>query len=248
MTQYASLAEIYDALMSGIDYDRWAGYIAELLCLHGARQVEEVLDLACGTGSTTLALARRGFKVTGLDLSGEMLRVAGEKARWEGLPAEFLQADMRDFELPAPVDLAVVFQDGLNYLPEKEDLVQAFCRVAAALRPGGFFIFDINGVEKLPRGNGEPAVVETPEFVLVYRSSFVREDTWEINVTGFVPAGGGLWRRFSETHRERVIGDTEVKEALRQAGFGLLGVYGAFTLEEPGMDTRRVFYVAKKGA
>lgn len=246
MTQYAGLSEIYDMLMSGIDYDRWAGYIDGLLRLHDAPPVVGVLDLACGTGSTTLALARRGFHVTGLDLSGEMLRVAEEKARLEGLQADFIQADMRDFRLPAPVELAVAFQDGLNYLPTREDLLETFCCVAESLGRGGFFIFDINCVEKLPAANGEATVVETEEFTLIYQSSFVREDTWEINVTGFLPAGNGLWRRFSETHRERSIDGEEVRDTLEKAGFKLLGVYGAFTMEPPAGDTRRVFYVARK--
>ncbi len=245
MEQYRGLSAIYDLLMTGVDYEEWGDYVLALVERHGGVPFRRALDLACGTGNTTLALARRGFRMYGLDLSSEMLTAAAEKAVKEGLPVDFLQGDMRSFTLREPVGMAVAFQDGLNYLLSAEEFLRTMQCVARVLLPGGLFIFDINMVEKLPAAGGQ-ACVEQEEFTLIYSTSFVSGSVWEITVTGFVPAGGGLWRRFRETHRERIISDGEVRGALKAAGLTLLGKYAAFTFTPPDGTARRVFYVALK--
>ncbi len=246
MGEYTGLAEIYDKLMAGMDYADWADYVLALADRHGGVAEKTALDLACGTGSTTLALARRGFHVTGLDLSASMLALAARKARHESMRVDFLQADMRDFTLPGEVMLVVTFQDGLNYLLDEEDLQQTVKSVNSVLNPGGLFIFDINRIEKLPRPGEEISFLESEDFTLIYKTSFVKKDMWEIAVTGFVPVEGGLFSRFHEVHRERAISPSEVRSVLADAGFVLSAEYAGFSLEPPDEDTRRVFYVAKK--
>ncbi len=246
MAEYTGLAEIYDKLMAGMDYADWADYVLTLADRHGGVAEKTALDLACGTGSTTLALARRGFHITGLDLSARMLALAAQKAGREGLQVDFLQADMRDFTLSQQVMLVVTFQDGLNYLPSEEDLKQAVKSVYNALSPGGLFIFDINRIEKLPRPGEEISCLESKDFTLIYKTSFAAQGVWEIAVTGFVPVEGGLFSRFHEVHRERAISPSEVRSVLADVGFALSAEYAGFSLEPPGEDARRVFYVAKK--
>jgi ubiquinone/menaquinone biosynthesis C-methylase UbiE len=246
MSEYSGLAKIYDTLMLGVDYGDWARYIQSLTEQHGGIPEQTALDVACGTGSTTLALARAGFTVTGLDLAPHMLTIAREKAERERARTDFLEADMRDFFLPDPVGLVVSFQDGLNYLLTPEDFAQTFTSVSRALLPGGLFIFDINRVEKLKGTKTEVSWVESEEFTLIWETRFIRQDTWEINITGFVPTENGLYRKFSEVHRERIISEEEVHTALQQAGLTLVGTYAAFSLEAPDEETRRVFYTARK--
>ena len=140
MTQYSGLAGIYDDLMQGIDYDEWAAYIEELVDKHGGVPIKKALDLACGTGSTTLALARSGYQVIGLDLSAEMLFVAKVKTTKENLPqVTYRQADMREFTLPERVGLVVSFQDGINYLLTEDDFKRTAMNVHQVLLPGGLF-------------------------------------------------------------------------------------------------------------
>jgi SAM-dependent methyltransferase len=246
MTQYNGLASIYDQLMRGIDYDEWAEYISELAVLHGGVPEHSALDLACGTGSTTIALAKRGYRTTGLDLSAQMLAMAESKSC--GLPVTYLRDDMREFSLPAPVGLAVSFQDGINYLLTQSDLSQTMQAVYHALLPGGLFIFDINRVEKLKSRKSEVSWADCGEFVLIWETRFMDASIWEISLTGFAQTGEGLYRKFNEVHKERVISHDEVTFTLRDAGFIPAGIYEAFTLHEPDDAARRVFYVAKKEA
>lgn len=245
MTQYNGLAAIYDQLMQGIDYGDWAAYIVQLVDCHGGVPEKTALDVACGTGNTTLALAGEGYSVIGLDLSAEMLELAGAKT--EDAQVSYVQADMRQFSLPSPVGLVVSFQDGINYLLSQDDFRQAAASVYRALLPGGLFIFDINRVEKLKGIKEDLAWVDCNDFTLIWETRFVAQDIWEICVTGFSAAGNGLYHKFSEVHKERIIPEHEVVDVLRQAGFTLAGSYAAFTMQPPeGHNTRRVFYVAQK--
>lgn len=246
MTEYSGLAEIYDTLMQGINYDEWADYINLLVERHGGVPGKRALDIACGTGNTTLALKRAGYDVTGLDLAPEMLTIAIEKTKKERLVIPFVQADMREFSLSQPVGLVTSFQDGINYLLTADDFLQVMSMVARTLQSGGLFIFDINRVEKLPNSKEQVSFVDTGEFALVWETRFVQENIWEIAVTGFVATPTGLYRKFCETHRERAIPHQEVMDAIKTADLQLVGTYAAFSAADPDDSTRRVFYVVRK--
>src|SRR5439155_13070088 len=107
-------------------------------------RVSSACDLACGTGTTALELARRGIKVFAVDLSPTMCRLAREKARRARIPLRVLRGDMRTFRLPEPVDLILCEFDALNHVPQKADLRRVGRAVARGLRPGGYFYFDVN--------------------------------------------------------------------------------------------------------
>ena len=77
------------------------------------------------------ALAKRGIKVTGADISAEMLEVASEKARANALRILFTRQDMCQLKLPKPADAVIAACDGVNYLTTL-DRVRAFFRAARA--------------------------------------------------------------------------------------------------------------------
>ena len=106
MDAYSGFARVYDLLMDDFDYPAWADYYLELLARAGVRPVS-LCDCACGTGSMTLEFARRGLRVTGVDISREMLELAGEKARQSGVNAQFACQDMTQLALPRPVNALV---------------------------------------------------------------------------------------------------------------------------------------------
>lgn len=98
-----------------------------------------VLDLCCGAGHLARILNDRGFRVTGIDSSSEMLRYAETNAPG----AKFMQADVREFRLEYPVDAVVCTFESLNHMMSTEDLFQVFENVCAALAKGGSFFFDL---------------------------------------------------------------------------------------------------------
>ena len=106
--------------------------------------VETACDLACGTGTTALILARKGINMYAVDLSPLMCRIAREKAGRARLPVRVLRADMRSFRLPESVDLVTCEYDALNHVPRRADLRMVAKAVERVLRPGGHFFFDVN--------------------------------------------------------------------------------------------------------
>ena len=114
---YAGFAEVYDEIMADAPYDLWLEYIESIWSTHGFMPVS-VLDLACGTGNMSWRLARNGYLVTGLDRSEQMLEIARQKAKDEGLYIRFIKGNMEDFILERQLDAAVCLFDSLNYLLE----------------------------------------------------------------------------------------------------------------------------------
>ncbi|HEV2399293.1 MAG TPA: class I SAM-dependent methyltransferase [Candidatus Sulfotelmatobacter sp.] len=107
-------------------------------------RVQTACDLACGTGTTAVTLARRGIRVYAVDLSAQMCRLARQKVREANLPVHVLRADMRSFRLPEQVDLVLCEYDAVNHISHKADLLKVARSVHRALRPGGYFFFDVN--------------------------------------------------------------------------------------------------------
>lgn len=102
--------------------------------------LQSALDIACGPGYHARAFAEAGIPAYGLDLSHEMLNFA--RSQSAGLPVEFVEADMCDFHLPTPVDLAITVFDGIDLLTSEESAIAHFNAVAANLNPGGLYIIE----------------------------------------------------------------------------------------------------------
>jgi SAM-dependent methyltransferase len=241
---YENLAEIYDFLVAGVDYEAWVDYLEEILQRFGHRP-ETVADLACGTGNTLFPLARRGYRVWGVDLSARMIAAAGRKARELGLPVELSVQDMRDFRLAKPVELVVCFHDGLNYLTEFSDLVRAFRSVRRNLVPGGLFVFDVNTLAWLAGASGEAGEYREENLHLAWETTYDRTGPfWEIHLE--VCIRGEEEKRFTEVHRERGYNPGEIARALSLAGLEALAAYEAFTFAPAGEAGRRHFHVARR--
>jgi len=110
----------------------------------------KLIDLACGEGSFALEMASKGWDVVGIDQSEEMLRLARRRAADSASQVEFFKQDMREFTVPGQADLVTCWFDSLNYLLRIEDIQSAFSRVYQALKPGGWFIFDMNTITDWP--------------------------------------------------------------------------------------------------
>ncbi len=244
---YRGYAAIYDRIMVGIDYDGWVDYIETLLQPYGP-QPSAVVDLACGTGSSTLPFAARGYRITGIDLSAPMLERARAKAAASALSVDFLQMDLRDLSLRERCGLAVLFQDGLNYLLTEKELLQAFRGVCDLLLPEGFFIFDLTR-PSLRNQSEAPSVywAEEEEYTLVWESRFHRDSaTWALSLTIFVSEQEGLYRKYREHHREKDYSPETVEALLEKAGFTLLQILPTYRLEPARGSEPKLTFVARR--
>ena len=245
MTSYGPLARRYDALTWDVDYGAWADYLEKHFARSGP--VRSVVDLACGTGSLTAMLARRGYALTGVDLSPDMLAAAADKCGALDPPPLLLCQDMSRLRLLEPADAVVCCLDSLNYVTRPDAVRRTFRRVLEALRPGGLFLFDIRTPEMLRGMDGQVCLDETEDTYCVWRGDFSSKRnilTYEMDL--FFDRGDGAWTRAGELHQEYAYQPAELARWLSEAGFEKIRQYGNLVFRAPKPEEDRVFFAARK--
>ena len=204
MGGYADFAAFYDRLTDDVGYPQRAEYIAGLLAEHGV-QTGMVLDLACGTGSLTLELSRRGYEMIGVDASPDMLCAAQEKCAQAGAEVLFLCQPMEALNLYGTVNAAVCTLDSLNHITDLDTLREVFRRVALFLEPGGVFVFDVNTPYKHRQVLGDHTFVYDLEgLYCVWQNAYCAEDaSVEILLDFFEEEAGGSYTRYGEQFTEQ---------------------------------------------
>ena len=142
--------------MESIMFDerRWMTAPAEVdqaLALLGIEPGAAVLDLCCGVGRHSLELARRGYRVTGVDRTIIYLENARTQAAEEELEVEFAQDDMRGFCRPDSFDAAMMMYTSFGYFDDPAENRQVLLNLHRSLKDGGKLILDIVGKEVLAR-------------------------------------------------------------------------------------------------
>ena len=248
MSCYEALAASYDGLTRDIPYEKYLRFFKTLLRRHGVTATT-VLDLACGTGSLSVLLAKHGYRVLGVDRSEEMLTVAAEKAmELEENQPFFAAQPMQRLKIPEPVDACVCALDSINYVTKPQDVQKAFRRVYESLRPGGLFVFDINTPYKLEGLDGQVFLDETEDSYCVWRAVYdKRHSLCRYGMDLFQQANDGLWERSFEEHVERAYTPEELSQWLTDAGFAQVERFANLRLEAPENTELRIFFAAKKG-
>ena len=134
-------ARYYDIAL-GRDVGREVDFVLAAFRRLAGRPARSVLEIACGPGYHTRALARRGIRAVGLDLRPEMVAYAAERAAEDGVEATWIAADLRDFTLAEPVDVVLTLYDTLDCLLDQDDVIAHFRNVAANLAPDGLYLLE----------------------------------------------------------------------------------------------------------
>jgi len=244
MNAYSGFAGVYDLLMDDFDYPAWAEYYIALMERNGGR-VQSVCECACGTGSLTVQFARRGYKLTGVDISEEMLEQAAEKARQSGMRIQFVRQDMCSLQLPKPVDAILCTCDGVNYLTTDKRVSAFFKRAYEQLRPGGVFAFDISSPHKLRNVLGNAFFgLEREEAAYLWQNT-LSDDIVNMDITFFLKTDEeDLYERVHENHRQKIHETARLKELLEEAGFTRIEIFGDRTWDAPEDDEMRVHFLA----
>jgi SAM-dependent methyltransferase len=244
---YDLLAPFYDAINADIDYSEWADFIEKILKKECKARPELVLDLGCGTGKMTLELARRGYDMTGIDYSPEMLDIARAEAESEGHDVLWLCQDMREFELYGTVDAAVCCLDCINHLEETEDLEKCFSLVHNYLIPNGIFIFDINGKYKFENIYADNTFAMEEEGGLCVWENYYDSDSrlCDFYITLFKEGDDGRYDRYDETQTERMYTVAEIKSALEKCNMEFMYALGDFNFTPGSDECERIYIVAK---
>ncbi len=135
---------VYYDIVFKRDVSKEVQFIRDVYHHYTGNPLGSVIDLACGPGYHARAFARLGLRAVGLDLRGEMLAFAADEAAKEGTQVEWLEADMRYYQLEQPVDAAISMFDGIDALGETPDLLAHLRAVAANLTPNGIYLIDFS--------------------------------------------------------------------------------------------------------
>lgn len=246
MDAYHALAVSYDRLTNDVDYNATVGFYEMILQREGLSP-RTAVDLACGTGSVALLLARKGIEVIGVDLSEEMLCVAQQKAEGLDHPPLFVCQPLQQLHLPRGVDLAVCALDSIDYITDPKDCEAAIQHVYKVLNPGGCFIFDVNTPNKLKAMDGQVFLDEDDDVYCVWRGSFDEKTNVCSYGMDLFQRTGNVWQRSFEEHCEYAYSAEQLTGYLRNAGFTDIAVYADRKFEDPGPDEQRIYLKARKG-
>ncbi len=245
---YEAFASYYDGLMQNVGYEKRAEYFCSL-----AERVGHTpglaLDLACGTGSLTLALARRGWDIYGVDASPAMLSVAQEKAAQEGVSLLFLCQPMQKLDLYGTVNTVICTLDSLNHLTEEEELAETFRRVSLFLEPGGWFFFDTNTIYKHREILKDHVFVfDTDEVYCVWQNQYdPAGEKEQVEITlDFFEKQGDKYLRSREQFYERAYPTATLCRLLQEAGLEPVHRFEDLTFDPPAADSQRMVYAARK--
>jgi SAM-dependent methyltransferase len=224
-------ADVYDAIYRGKDYAGEVDLIERILVRHGTARPCTVLDIGCGTGKHAIALARRGYDVTGIDRSPFMLqhaRVAGEAEAAVGRKApRFIGGDAREMALGERFQVVLMMFTVLGYQYEDADLFAALRVVREHLEPGGLFTFDVwNGVAVLAQGPASRTATASDGTSHVTRTSSTRIEAkrplchvhFEISRRDL----SGAIKTWSEDHSVRYFLADELEASLAKCGLKLV--------------------------
>lgn len=247
---YSVLAPVYDKLNETVDYSAWADFIEKCFSRFSQeKKIKSVLDLGCGTGSMTVELAKRGYDMIGLDISDEMLSVADERVRQEGVrDVLFIMGNMCAFELYGTVDAIVCCLDGINHLTSRDNLLSCFSLVANYLEDGGLFIFDLNTPYKFKTVYADrDYILEDDGVMCCWRNRLSKKgDVVDFFLTVYEEQEDGSWLRSDGVERERAYGLRTIENALTSCGMELVNISSDYSFTPQSKSTERWYITAKK--
>ena len=249
---YETLAAMYDALMDDVDYEAWADYIDRMLQKHGGPG-KRLLDLGCGTGCISIPLAQRGYQVTGVDISEEMLAAAREKSRALQLDIDWRKQDLISLQLfdeagnEMVFDAAIATFDVFNHLTDPEDLQMLFHTLNPLLADEGVLLFDVQTPYKLREYLGNHIFTLHRDDVEYMWENHFDEETQicTMNITFFLRQANGLYRRETMTQEERVYDLDLLRLWLKYSDFETAGVYEELSENDVKPEAHRAVFIAK---
>jgi SAM-dependent methyltransferase len=249
MSVFNMYSEYYDLLYKDKDYNSEVDYIDSLIKKHKP-EAKSIIDFGCGTGNHDMLFYKKGYEITGTDLSFEMIEIAKLKAI--GTSVLFRQGDIRNTIISGSYDVAVSLFHVISYQNLNLDVINSFINVNRHLSKNGVFIFDFwygpgvlndqptTRVKRLENDNLK--VSRITESALIPNSNTV-DVNFEINVLEKKTAKNF---QINETHSMRYFFYPELEYFLIQSGFKVLDFYEWNKFIEPTLNSWNAVLICKK--
>jgi SAM-dependent methyltransferase len=213
----------YDLLYRDKDYAREVNFIEDIF--KSAQKPRTILEIGCGTGNYSRILMAKGYKVTGVDISENMLSVAKKKCA-----CTFMKGDMRDFFINSKFDACIAMFAVMGYVTENLDIVKAMKNIRSHLQLNSLFIFDVwNGLavmRNLPELRVKTVEDDKVRIIRIANPKLRSFDhICEVNYKFIVlRKGNNKFTEFEENHVVRFYFPQEMKQFLSQSGFEILKI------------------------
>lgn len=223
-------AHYYDIFYKNKRYKKEILYLERLFKKYRKTKTRTVLDVGCGTANHMIPLIEHGYSVTGVDVSIQMLKIAGEKLHRTGLKANLIQDSSQTFAINQKFDAVICLFSVINYAAANGDILRTLKNICTHMTRASIFIFDFWNASAVigyyrPRKrkdfhkNGMD--LERHSATKVYPS----QKRCEVNYTCTLRENGRVVRRDKEKHVLRYFSPGEMKGYLAQAGFKVIDMH-----------------------
>lgn len=234
--------ELYPYLFPKGRFAEAAGQVDQVLAL-AAPPGKTALDLCCGPGRFAIPLARKGFRVTGVDRTKLFLDRARARSRGLSRRLEWVRADMRDFVRPGAYDLVLNMFTSFGYFDDKSEDRAVLGNMAASLRPGGACVLEMVGKEILARSFQPAGWTDLPGGAVLVEHREVFDD-WTRVRNEWILIKRGRARHFAFHHT--VYSGQELRDRMTEAGLTDVRLYGDLEGSVYGPGARRLIAVGRK--
>ena len=235
---------LYPFLFSDERFAQADQQIAKVLALTKPHN-KSVLDLCCGPGRCSIALARRGFSVTGVDRTKYLLDKARAKARSARLKIEWVHQDMRDFVRPGAFALVISMFTSFGYFDDRREDELVLCNMFRSLRRGGACLLELLGKEYLAKIFQPTIATEMPGGALLVQNHKIFAD-WTRVRNEWLLISNHRVRTFRFHHN--IYSGQELRDCMLRAGFVDIRLYGSLDGGDYGPDAQRLIAIGHKPA
>jgi SAM-dependent methyltransferase len=247
MDVFKNYSRYYNLIYKDKNYEGEANYIMNLLNKY-APHTKTLLDLGCGTGKHEIYFAKNNYKITGVEISQEMIDIAKAELKLDNF--EILQGDIRYIMLGRKFDSVLSLFHVVSYQTSNDDIINTLKVVKSHLNKGGVFIFDC--------WYGPTVITEKPEYrikqleddnIRVTRICepviYPERNTVDVNYKiSILNKSDNSTEEVFETHKMRYYFTPEIEFLLNSAGLKLLHSEKWVTGEKPSFDTFSVCFIA----
>jgi SAM-dependent methyltransferase len=234
--------QLYPFMFPEKDMAEVGGQMAKALKLAKPRG-KTALDLCCGAGRYSIALAKRGFSVTGVDKTKYLLDKGRQQAREARVPIKWVRADMRDFVRPGAFSFVLSMYSSFGYFENKNEDIVVLEKIFASLQPGGVLLMDLRNKEPLAKIPETTTSHRLPDGSRLIERREIFDDCvrvrnqWRLKIKG---------KAHSYKFAATVYSAPQVRDMLKRAGFADVKLYGNLDGEKYGPSTPRLIAVAHK--
>jgi ubiquinone/menaquinone biosynthesis C-methylase UbiE len=239
---YSGIAEAYDYILRHVDYEQWYQFIKGLMTLY-VENPETVLELGCGTGKFGAKFSADNYRIFGIDISLNMLRVAKTRAFRS---FRIICADIRNFYLKRKFDFIFSVHDTMNYQITIDDVRSVLRCVKRIMHEKSIFMFDITTEHNIDRFfDNKTSFYKTRGMNIEWSNSYDRKKKHIIS-TFIIHYKDG--RDYKEEHIQRIYSREEMEIILDEEGFDIVEICSDYTYNAPSSETIMINFIVKSRA